>query len=99
MAVRSSSGTAASVSRRAQVQTWIIEALAEVRVIPVEDLTREIDADGQDFEIDSKEAEVVLCILEYRLGQELAHPEDLRSEQLTSLGTLTDLVVGRYVPA
>ena len=97
MAAGSPITVAASASLRAQIRTWIIEALAEVRAMTVDALTAEIEAAGEEFEIDSKEAEVVLCILEYRLDQELARPEDLRPEQLTTLGSLTDLVARRYV--
>ena len=99
MAARSSTTVAAPGALRAQVRTWIIEALAEVRAMSVEVLRLEVDAEGDEFEIDSKEAEVILSILEYRLDQELARPEDLRPEQLTTIGSLTDLVLRRYVPA
>jgi hypothetical protein len=87
----------APASTRARIRMWIIEALAQVRVMSPDELTQEIDEEGDEFEIDSKEAEVVLCILEHRLGQELARPEDLRPEQLTTLDALIDLVSRRYV--
>src|SRR5882724_5525656 len=96
MAVGSRVATTSALSRT-RIRTWIVDALAQVRVMSPDELTQEIDEEGEEFEIDSKEAEVVLCILEHRLGQELAHPEDLRPEQLTTLGALIDLVSRRYV--
>jgi hypothetical protein len=88
---------AGSTSQK-EIRLWIIEALAEVRVVDLDELIAEIELVGDDFEIDSKEAEVILCILEYRLNQELARPDDLEPEELTTLGSLLALVLRRYVP-
>ena len=72
----------------------VLEALAEVRATTLEELTEEIAA--TEGGVDSKEAEVVISILETKLDQELAKVEDLEPEQLTSISTLVDLLQGSY---
>lgn len=75
-----------------EIRAWIIEALAEVRAIEPEVIRQEIvDADG-DLEIDSKEGEVIVALLEARLGRELPGPADLEPEEYTSIEALVRLI-------
>lgn len=90
-----SAALAAFSGRQVDMRTLIISALAEVRAMAVEALNREIArADGH-CEIDSKEAEVVISMLEVHLGRELAKVEDLEPDQLNTLDALTALIGGR----
>ena len=85
-----------------ELETAILEALAEVRAAPVAELREEMAAAGGDLEIDSREAEAVIAILENRYGRTLAAAEDLEPERLASVGSLGELIqehwaVGRPV--
>lgn len=75
-----------------QLRRRIVEIVAEVRAMPVDELWREIEANRGQMELDSKEAEVVIGVLEDELGIELAKPEDLRPEQLVELQAFLDLL-------
>jgi hypothetical protein len=70
----------------------ILEALAAVRAAPMAELLEEMDAAGGDLEIDSREAEAVIAMLETRYGRMLAEVEDLEPECLLSLESLTELI-------
>jgi acyl carrier protein len=70
----------------------ILEALAQVRAVSLRELHGEMAASGGDLEIDSREAEAVIAILEYRYGRALADVEDLEPERLLSVGSLAELI-------
>jgi len=74
----------------------IIEALATVRAAPVGELREEIAAAGGDVEIDSREAEAVIAILERQYGRTLANVEDLEPERLSSVSSLAELIYRRW---
>jgi hypothetical protein len=74
----------------------ILEALAQVRAAPVGELREELEAAGGDLEIDSREAEAVIAMLQTRYGRELAKVEDLEPECLPSVSSLADLIHGRW---
>lgn len=85
-----------------ELETAILEALAEVRAAPMAELRDELAAAGGDLEIDSREAEAVIAILENRYGRTLAAAEELEPERLASVGSLGELIqeywdVGRPV--
>ena len=62
----------------AEIRALIVEALAEVRAIPVAALEQEIAAAGGDVAMDSKEAEVVIAILERSGARDHAEGEARR---------------------
>ncbi len=74
----------------------ILEALAQVRAAPVGELHEEMAAAGGDLEIDSREAEAVIAMLEKRYSRTLATVEDLEPECLLSLESLTELIHRRW---
>ncbi len=74
----------------------ILEALAQVRAAPVGELHEEMAAAGGDLEIDSREAEAVIAMLEKRYGRTLAKVEDLEPECLLSVDSLTELIHRRW---
>ncbi len=74
----------------------VIEALAEVRAAPIGELLDEMNAAGGDLEIDSREAEAVIAILEHRYSRQLANVEDLEPECLPSVSSLTELIRRRW---
>ena len=75
----------------------ILEALAQVRAASVGELHEEMAAAGGDLEIDSREAEAVIAMLEKRYGRTLAKAEDLEPECLLSLDSLTELIHRRWL--
>lgn len=79
-----------------ELGTAILEALAEVRAASIGELREEMDAAGGDLEIDSREAEAVIAILEKRYGRTLANVEDLEPESLPTIGSLTELIHKRW---
>jgi hypothetical protein len=74
----------------------ILEALAAVRAAPMAELLEEMDAAGGDLEIDSREAEAVIAMLETRYGRTLATVDDLEPECLPSIESLTELIRRRW---
>jgi hypothetical protein len=80
----------------AEIAEAIMAALAEVRAQPVSELREEMETAGGDLEIDSREAEAVIAILETRYGRTLAKVEDLEPECLPSVGSLGDLIHRRW---
>jgi acyl carrier protein len=68
------------------------EALARVRAQDLQELQEEITRSGGDLEIDSKQAEVVISMLEVQLDRTLAKVEDLRPEQLATVEALTSII-------
>jgi hypothetical protein len=81
---------------RDELSLAVLEALAQVRAAPVGELRDEMAAAGGDLEIDSREAEAVIAILEHRYGRQLANVEDLEPECLPSVGSLTELIHRRW---
>ena len=81
----------------AEIADAIVVTLAEVRAEPVSELRAELEHAGGDLEIDSREAEAVIAILETRYGRTLAKVEDLEPECLPSVGSLGDLIHRRWV--
>jgi len=87
-----------------ELESALLEALAEVRAAPVGELRDEMAVAGGDLKIDSREAEAVIAILETRYGRTLAAAEDLEPERLASIGSLAELIqerwpAGRPLPA
>jgi hypothetical protein len=72
----------------------ILDALAQVRAIAVAELRDDMAGTAGDLEIDSREAEAVIAMLETKYGRTLANIEDLEPECLTSLGSLVELIQG-----
>jgi len=60
-----------------------------------QDLWNEIVQAGGDCQMDSKETEVVISILEHEFDRELAKVEDLEPEQMTTLSAVTNLIMAR----
>jgi hypothetical protein len=84
------------VPTQADIADAVLEALAEVRAAPVPELLAEMAAAGGDLEIDSREAEAVIAILETRFGRTLAKVEDLEPECLPSVTSLGELIERRW---
>jgi acyl carrier protein len=80
----------------AEIESAILSALAEVRAKPIAELRDEMTQASGDLELDSREAEAVIAILETRFGRMLANVEDLEPECLPSIGTLGDLIHRRW---
>lgn len=74
----------------------ILEALAAVRAQAVGELHEELVAAGGDLEIDSREAEAVIAMLEQRYNRTLAKVEDLEPECLLSVDSLAELIRRRW---
>jgi len=79
-----------------ELATAILEALAKVRAAPVGELREEMSAVGGDLEIDSREAEAVIAMLEKQYGRTLATVDDLEPECLASVDSLADLIHRRW---
>lgn len=79
-----------------QLAAAILEALGAVRAAPLAELREELAAAGGDLEIDSREAEAVIAMLETRYGRTLAKVEDLEPECLLSVGSLAELIRRRW---
>ena len=80
-------------------QVWheAIRALAFVRCVSDQDVQTEADACGGDLVIKSKDAEVVISLVEEALGGDaLVDVSLLGRRELTSLRTLTDLLLRRW---
>jgi hypothetical protein len=83
-------GKPATPTTGSELRELVIAALAEVRAAEVDVVLAELEE--QAFEIDSKEAEVVISILEQRFDRQLAKVEDLEPEQMVTLNALTNLL-------
>ena len=79
-----------------ELKEAVLEALAKVRAAPVGELREEMKAAGGDLEIDSREAEAVIAMLEKRYGRTLANVEDLEPERLPSIDSLAGLLHRRW---
>ena len=80
-------------------QVWqeAVRALAFVRVLAEDEVQAEADGCGGDLVIKSKDAEVVISLVEEALGGDpLVDISQLSRRELTSLRTLTDLLVRRW---
>ena len=77
-----------------ELRGHVHEALAKVRALDLHELEREAKANGGDLKIDSKEAEVVLSMLEERrlLKENSVKVEDLEQDQLSTVSTLVRLI-------
>ncbi len=80
----------AGPATRAELRELVIDALTQVRAADRDVVLAELHE--QAFEIDSKEAEVVISILEQRFDRQLAKVEDLEPEQMVTLDALTSLL-------
>jgi hypothetical protein len=70
----------------------VIESLSLVRDVPGRTIDSEIDSNGGDLRIDSKEGEAICAIVEEALELgELVQAADLVPEELTSVASLTRL--------
>lgn len=82
----------ATTATEAEVTRHILSALARVRALADSELTVEWKRLGEKLELDSKEAEAVISKLEIECGYELARIEDLRRDQLSTVGNLSRLI-------
>lgn len=74
-----------------------VRALAFVRVLSSEEVQAEADGAGGDVIIKSKDAEVVISLVEEALGGEvLVDISQLGRRELTSLRTLSELLIRRW---
>lgn len=85
------SWTAPLNAQTSEVRAHLLLALARVRWLPVGAL----QGQGGDLRIDSQEAEVAISMLEIESGLELAKVEDLRRDELATIGSLTRLIHGK----
>ena len=92
----SPSAPARTAPSGSEIAEAIALALAEVRAEPVSELREELEHAGGDLEIDSREAEAIIAILETQYGRTLAKVEDLEPECLPSIGSLGDLIHRRW---
>jgi hypothetical protein len=82
------------------VRQILIDQLAYVRARDPSELEAEIAIAGGNLEIDSKEGQTVAIRVEIVLDMEgLIRPEDQSTENLTSLGSLEDLIQRRRAEA
>ncbi len=88
--------TTTAAPRVAELRREILKALAQVRAKALAELNSEFDGMGGDLELDSREAEAVIAMLEAKYGRELAKVEDLEPESLPSVSTLADLIRRRW---
>jgi hypothetical protein len=79
-----------------EIAEAILDALAQVRAVTVGELREEMAPAGGGMEIDSREAEAVIAMLETRYDRTLAKVEDLEPECLPSVTSLADLVHRRW---
>jgi hypothetical protein len=79
-----------------ELATAVVEALAQVRAAAVSELLEELAAAGGDLEIDSREAEAVIAMLETRYNRVLATVDDLEPEHLSSVRSLSELIYERW---
>lgn len=76
----------------------VIESLCLVRDVPRRTIDSEIDSNGGDLRIDSKEGEAICAIVEEALELgELVQAADLVPEELTSVASLTRLFEQRVI--
>jgi hypothetical protein len=75
-----------------EIVQHMLRALARVRALADDELLEEWRRIGGQLELDSKEAEAVISKLEIECGYELARIEDLRRDQLSTLGNLSRLI-------
>lgn len=74
-----------------------VRALAFVRVLSEVEVQAEAEGCGGDLVIKSKDAEVVICLVEEALGGDaLVDASQLSPRALTSLRTLTELLIRRW---
>lgn len=72
--------------------------LGEVRVLTEAEVRAEVAASGGDLVIKSKDAEVIISVVEEMLGgMELVDQSHLGERELTSLRTLAELLWRRWV--
>ena len=77
---------------RPDLESVLVQALAEVRKVPASEVHSEWQDTG-DVEVKSIEAEAIIVSVEDALGQgELAETADLRENELTSLRSLRGLL-------
>jgi acyl carrier protein len=70
----------------------VVDVLADIRCESADDLWAEALKVKCLLEMDSKEAEVVVARLEHSLGRELARPEDLEPEEISTVEAIASLV-------
>jgi len=95
MANMSTASTQLDKPGRDELAEAILKALAKVRAMSVQELLEDRQPDG-DLEIDSREAEAVIAMLEKQFGRTLAKVEDLEPECLPSVESLAELLHRRW---
>ena len=82
------------------VRAALLRALADVEGVSLEELTEAVNAVGDSaYELDSKQAEVVIAALEVELGLALAGPAALENHQYNTVAALIDLVSASVMEA
>jgi len=82
---------AGNLSSLEDIRRYILEKLAEIRLVDVSDLEQEAAQNGGDLEIKSDEGTSITGGLEGILGREITGPEDIDPRHYTSLERLTKL--------
>ncbi len=80
------------ISSREDIQRFIFESLAGMRMMEVSALEQEAEHNGGNLDIDSVEGVGIVGKLEGVLGRRVAGPEDLGPQQNSSLKNLTNLL-------
>lgn len=83
---------AATADRSDAVLTSIVAALAEVWATDDDEVWSRLQSEGLDLVVDSKDAEVIVSIVEEVAGRDLVRVEDLEPEKLTTVAALRDLL-------
>ncbi len=78
--------------RSANIGRLLKGALAKVRVVNISEIEQQFTENGNNLEMDSQEAVSVIATIEEELKCTLPGPEQLKSSQPTSIGTLHDLI-------
>ncbi len=81
-----------NISTPDDVRHFILEQLAEIRLVDASILKQEIAHNGGDLEIKSDEGTSITGGLEGVIGRELAGPEDIDPRHYTSVERLTHLL-------
>lgn len=74
------------------VLAGIVSAFAQVQQTDEDDIWDRLRQEGLGLVVDSKEAEVIVSIIEEQVGRDLVRVEDLEPEKLTTVSALRELL-------
>lgn len=83
--------TASPAPSREQIVEQVTQSLSMFQNRPVDDIRREL-ADGGDITVKSMHGVVVVALVGAAFGVTLPGPDKLRRNEVTSIGSLVDLV-------